>query len=218
MNNNYWEYFILLKNDEKIIHNKLCAIYILDGVVEFFNNELKISAYKNNFIRLSGSCTINSSKGRCLIATSGFSDKNSIAINSEKDLYIVKKPWGNEIWLNHKDENYNFVMKSIYINKGHRTSLQVHDYKHECMYMEYGDCLIYYCDEEKYSASKEAYNIKTKKFLENTFASVNPGEIHRLEALSDIHLIEISSKHLDDVIRIQDDTLRSNGRVEDEHR
>lgn len=218
MRSKHWEEFFLVENNEKEILKTFSAIYVLTGTIEVNNEEIKITAQKNDFIKSSGSCCIKSENARCLIATYGFSDKNMLIRNNETLLYNVKKPWGTEIWLNHEDEDYGFVMKSIYINSGHRTSLQVHEKKHECMYMDYGNCNITYCDEGKYNVLKSSYKTKVKKFLNGTFQYIAPGEIHRLEALNDIHILEISSRHLDDVIRIQDDTLRPNGRIENEHR
>ncbi len=46
---------------------------------------------------------------------------------------------------------------------------------------------------------------------------VTPFHIHRLEAISHLTLLEASTNHLDDVIRIQDDFKRDHGRIESEH-
>jgi hypothetical protein len=51
-----------------------------------------------------------------------------------------------------------------------------------------------------------------------TAIDVTPNIIHRIEALTDILLYEISTPHLDDVIRIQDDANRTNGKIISEHR
>ena len=42
--------------------------------------------------------------------------------------------------------------------------------------------------------------------------------VHRLRAITDIMLYEVSTPHLDDVIRISDDQKRNNGRISSEHR
>ena len=44
-----------------------------------------------------------------------------------------------------------------------------------------------------------------------------PGCIHRIEALEDLTIIESSTVELDDIIRLEDDTDRKNGRIESEH-
>jgi mannose-6-phosphate isomerase len=44
-----------------------------------------------------------------------------------------------------------------------------------------------------------------------------PKTIHRLRALTDMLFFEVSTPFLDDVIRLQDDAQRANGRIETEH-
>jgi len=47
---------------------------------------------------------------------------------------------------------------------------------------------------------------------------VMPMSVHRLQALTDILLCEVSTPELDDVVRISDDSGRQDGRVESEHK
>jgi hypothetical protein len=47
---------------------------------------------------------------------------------------------------------------------------------------------------------------------------VKPFAIHRIEAKTNIVLFEASTPHLNDVIRILDDTNREDGRINFEHR
>ena len=44
-----------------------------------------------------------------------------------------------------------------------------------------------------------------------------PGNIHRIQAITDILLYEVSTPHLDDVVRLQDDNKRPDGRIKEEH-
>ncbi|MCP1850126.1 MULTISPECIES: hypothetical protein [unclassified Bradyrhizobium] len=44
-----------------------------------------------------------------------------------------------------------------------------------------------------------------------------PGMIHRIEAKADITLVKVSTPELDDVVRLEDDWHRGNGRLESEH-
>jgi mannose-6-phosphate isomerase len=46
---------------------------------------------------------------------------------------------------------------------------------------------------------------------------VRPGVIHRIEAVTDLVIVEVSTPELDDVIRLEDDMGRGNGRIETEH-
>ena len=48
-------------------------------------------------------------------------------------------------------------------------------------------------------------NIYKKKINSGTFVNVNNYAVHRLKAISDILLYEVSTPHLDDVIRLADD-------------
>jgi hypothetical protein len=41
--------------------------------------------------------------------------------------------------------------------------------------------------------------------------------VHRIEAATDLRLVEVSTPHLDDVVRLADDYGRPDGRVESEH-
>ena len=60
-------------------------------------------------------------------------------------------------------------------------------------------------------------NIYKKKINSGTFVNVNNYAVHRLKAISDILLYEVSTPHLDDVIRLADDKKRKDGRISTEH-
>jgi hypothetical protein len=61
-------------------------------------------------------------------------------------------------------------------------------------------------------------NILTKKIKSGDYVNVKNYAVHRLRAITDIMLYEVSTPHLDDVIRISDDQQRNNGRISSEHR
>jgi hypothetical protein len=46
---------------------------------------------------------------------------------------------------------------------------------------------------------------------------VEPKTLHRLRATTDIYHYEVSTPHLDDVVRVQDDINRGHGRIKEEH-
>ena len=46
---------------------------------------------------------------------------------------------------------------------------------------------------------------------------VKPGYIHRVEALTDLTMIESSTIELDDVFRLKDDSNRGDGKIDSEH-
>ena len=124
-------------------------------------------------------------------------------MNSKK---IVKKPWGKEVWL---ELNEKYCYKIIYINKGHRTSYQYHIKKLETNYLIEGEAEIWLENDEgiidKFIMKKDQH------------FTVLPSRKHRVIALTDIILQEVSTPEIDDVVRIQDDAERPDGRIENEH-
>jgi quercetin dioxygenase-like cupin family protein len=106
-----------------------------------------------------------------------------------KPVLVVEKPWGKEIWLCVEKE---YAGKILEIKKGCRTSLQYHNKKKESMYVLKGVLKITYPDGEK---------------VLNVGQSVTmlPGDKHRLCAVEDLILIEVSTPELDDVVRLEDD-------------
>lgn len=114
---------------------------------------------------------------------------------------FVVKPWGNETWLS---ENKFYCYKRIFIKAGHRTSLQYHKFKFETNYLIAGEARVL--------LGETWHNLKAGDFFD-----VEPWTQHRVEAVTDIILQEASSSHTSDVIRVEDDTQRPDGRIESEH-
>ena len=119
---------------------------------------------------------------------------------------VVSKPWGKEEWIAYNDL---YVLKIITLNKGYRTSLQYHNQKHETNYVDRGRIVCWLEDED---GSIQKIEMKPGSIIE-----VVPGKVHRVEALEDTRLIEVSTPHLDDVIRVEDDFGRGHGRIVSEH-
>ena len=61
-------------------------------------------------------------------------------------------------------------------------------------------------------------NIYKKKLSSGNYVNVDNYAVHRLKAISNIILFEVSTPHLDDVIRLADDKKRKDGRIHTEHR
>ena len=119
---------------------------------------------------------------------------------------IVTKPWGKEIWL---ELNDSYCYKRIYINAGHQTSFQYHEKKLETNYIIEGEA-------EVWLENNEGVIIKKNMFKDDYF-TVRPPKKHRVIAITDIILQEVSTPEVDDVIRIEDDSNRSSGRINREH-
>lgn len=111
---------------------------------------------------------------------------------------IKLKPWGREIWFAHNDK---YAGKILEIKKGHRYSLQYHEKKEETQYLHSGKVKFIYGTEKD--------NLQEKILNPGDKVDVHPYTIHRVEALEDSQIFEVSSPDLDDVIKLDDDYGRS---------
>ena len=106
---------------------------------------------------------------------------------------IVPKPWGREVWYADEDR---YAGKILEVTKGHALSLQKHERKKETMYLQSGRLLYH-------------FNGTDFEMEPGECITVNPGDIHRIEALEDAVILEVSTPDLDDVIRLEDRYGRS---------
>tara|TARA_Y100000310_G_scaffold145370_1_gene144706 strand:- start:277 stop:2190 length:1914 start_codon:yes stop_codon:yes gene_type:complete len=118
----------------------------------------------------------------------------------------VNKPWGKEIWLELNDK---YCYKRIHINKGYKTSFQYHEKKVETNYIIDGKAEVW--------LENDHGTIEKTVMTSGEHFTVMPPRKHRVIALTDLILQEVSTPEVDDVIRIQDDTNRDNGRIRTEH-
>lgn len=105
----------------------------------------------------------------------------------------VEKPWGYEIWYAWTDQ---YVGKIIHVKKGHRLSLQYHRQKDETSYLLKGRLLL--------TRGPDVNSLAVTEVGEGHAWRNLPGEIHTIEALEDSDVLEVSTPHLDDVVRLQD--------------
>jgi len=110
---------------------------------------------------------------------------------------IVPKPWGREVWIAHTDK---YAMKIIEIKKGTRSSLQYHVKKHEHIYVDSG---LMQVEWENDQGEMEILILAPGEVIEN-----KPGRKHRMTAIEDLRLLEVSTPELDDVVRLADDYRR----------
>jgi mannose-6-phosphate isomerase len=120
----------------------------------------------------------------------------------------VTKPWGFELWLSSGEPGYAF--KVIHLKAGSKTSLQLHNEKHEHNLLVSGRIKLHYLD-------AQTGNIMSSEMEAIQLIIVGPPGVHRIEALTDVLLIEASTPQLDDVVRIADDHGRPDGRIDSEH-
>ncbi len=119
---------------------------------------------------------------------------------------IVKKPWGEEQWM---CLNEFYCYKRLLINKGHKTSFQYHEKKIETNYINSGQAEVW--------LENESGEIVKSTQSAGYYFSVKPRQKHRIIALTDLELLEVSTPEVDDVVRIADDTNRPDGKIESEH-
>ena len=119
---------------------------------------------------------------------------------------IVQKPWGKELWI---ELNEKYCYKQIHINAGTRTSFQYHEQKLETNFIAAGKAEIWLENDE---------GVVEKTVMHaGEYFTVHPPRKHRVVAITDIILMEVSTPEVDDVIRLEDDASRPDGRIESEH-
>jgi mannose-6-phosphate isomerase-like protein (cupin superfamily) len=135
---------------------------------------------------------------------------------AKQNIYKVDKPWGHELWINGQHQNY--AIKQIFIKANNKTSLQFHNFKQETNILFEGNARLHFKKDAKIeNLMVKADDIGVVCLSAISSIDVKPPTLHRLEAVGDIVLYEVSTAHLDDVIRVIDDTKRPDGRIEKEH-
>ena len=105
----------------------------------------------------------------------------------------VDKPWGHELlWA----QTAQYAGKVLHIKRGHKLSLQYHERKEETIFVYAGRMLFVFEDEhgrltEIPLAAGQAHHIPV-------------GRRHRMIAIEDCDVFEVSTNHLDDVVRVED--------------
>jgi mannose-6-phosphate isomerase len=106
----------------------------------------------------------------------------------------VEKPWGFElIWAEAED----YVGKILLVRAGHSLSLQFHREKDESWYVQSGRAEL-----ELGDAGERLLN--TEVITAGACFRFRPGTVHRVTALDDTTILEVSTPHLEDVVRLED--------------
>ena len=106
--------------------------------------------------------------------------------------YRVDKPWGYElVWA----RTTHYVGKILHVNAGEILSLQYHNEKDETMHLLSGELVL---------RVKEGDEMIERHFLEGGSVHIAPGVIHQIEAVVDSDVLEASTPHLDDLVRLND--------------
>lgn len=105
----------------------------------------------------------------------------------------VDKPWGYElIWA----QTPAYVGKVLHIHQGESLSLQYHEVKDETIFLFSGEMLLW--------VGEDAEALVEIRMGPGDAFRVLPGTLHRMEAMTDCDVMEASTPHLDDVVRIRD--------------
>jgi mannose-6-phosphate isomerase len=110
------------------------------------------------------------------------------------DVRRVDKPWGYElIWALTGD----YAGKVLFVRAGHSLSLQFHREKDESWYVQSGRA--------KLELGSAGDAILTEEVI-GAGASFHfgPGTVHRVTALEDTTILEVSTPELEDVVRLED--------------
>lgn len=105
----------------------------------------------------------------------------------------VEKPWGYElIWA----QSEHYVGKELFVREGHALSLQFHTVKDETIYVQRG--LV------EFQIGPRGGDLASEVAGPGSAFRLAPGTVHRLRALEDSLLLEVSTPDLDDVVRLED--------------
>jgi len=108
------------------------------------------------------------------------------------DIPKIDKPWGYEL---HWAKTERYVGKVLHVKAGHALSLQYHNLKDETIFLWKGKLLF---------EIQEGEQIVKREMLPGERVHITPRTIHRMTAVEDSDIFEVSTPELDDVVRLED--------------
>lgn len=114
-------------------------------------------------------------------------------LDSIRPMRRVEKPWGFEIIWAVTDR---YVGKILHVKAGEALSLQYHERKDESIYLAVGEMLL---DFGPAGQPLERRTIRVGEAVRLT-----PGTRHRMIAVEDCDVFEVSTPDLEDVVRLED--------------
>ena len=106
----------------------------------------------------------------------------------------VEKPWGYElIWAKAED----YAGKMLFVRAGQTLSLQFHREKDESWYLLEGRA------EVELGEAGQAV-LKAEVVGPGAAFRLKPGTVHRVRAVEDTTILEVSTPQLDDIVRLED--------------
>jgi mannose-6-phosphate isomerase-like protein (cupin superfamily) len=110
------------------------------------------------------------------------------------DVRKVEKPWGYELIWALTDR---YCGKVLFVKAGHSLSLQFHRQKDESWLVQSGRAKL-----ELGEAGESI--LKEEVIAAGAAFHYAPGTVHRVTAIEDTTILEVSTPHLDDVVRLED--------------
>ncbi|HSY50666.1 MAG TPA: cupin domain-containing protein [Thermoanaerobaculia bacterium] len=104
----------------------------------------------------------------------------------------VPKPWGYELIFAKTDR---YVGKILHINRGESLSLQFHEIKEETLFVVSGELRLTI----EVGGDRRELMLRTGEAFH-----IPPRMIHRMEAMKDTDVAEVSTPELEDVVRLDD--------------
>jgi mannose-6-phosphate isomerase len=114
------------------------------------------------------------------------------AESGRAEVVRVEKPWGYEIIWAHTE---SYVGKILHINAGHALSVQYHEAKDETIYLLSGELIHRVWQNDR--------PVDVGLRVGEAFR-ITPRTIHQIEAVTDCDVLEASTPHLGDVVRLED--------------
>lgn len=105
----------------------------------------------------------------------------------------VEKPWGYEL---HWAKTDRYVGKLIHVDAGHALSLQYHNRKDETIFLSSGRML--------FEIGQDKDHLETREMKPGDAVHITPTTVHRMTAIEDCDIYEVSTPELDDVVRLED--------------
>ena len=147
-------------------------------------NGISNTAYAINLVRNKGLANYNL-------------DSKNVTIDDSLLFTKFEKPWGYEELIECNDR---YVVKKLFMKKGHSCSIQYHELKTETIIVLNGLLNIYIGD--------TVDTLNEKIYSPGETVTIKPYTVHRMEAVEDCTYIETSTNELWDVIRLKDNYNR----------
>ncbi len=104
----------------------------------------------------------------------------------------VTKPWGYElVWA----ETDRYVGKILHIDAGQKLSRQYHERKDETVLVESGEMDL---------EVGQGPELVVRRMRARDSFHCTPRTVHRMVAVTDVDVVEVSTPEVDDVVRLED--------------